>query len=54
MRAEILADPAWQAREAVISLADVMDAEALIVVNALRGVIAIDRAKSLEVPLTQI
>jgi len=54
MRAEILADPIWQAREAVISVADVMNAEALIVVNALRGVIVVDRAKSLEVPVTQI
>lgn len=51
MRAEILADPAWQAREAVVSMADVISAEALIVVNALRGVVKVDRDKSLKVPV---
>jgi para-aminobenzoate synthetase / 4-amino-4-deoxychorismate lyase len=47
MRKAILSDPTWQAKEAVLLPADVIEAETVILVNALRGVIAIDRHNSL-------
>jgi para-aminobenzoate synthetase/4-amino-4-deoxychorismate lyase len=37
MRAELLADPAWQAEERTLTRADLARAEALVVCNALRG-----------------
>ena len=36
-RGLLLADPAWNAREAVLTLQDLREAEALVVCNALRG-----------------
>ncbi|MFZ4514622.1 MAG: aminotransferase class IV, partial [Geothrix sp.] len=36
-RGLLLADPAWAAREAVLTLRDLREAEALVVCNALRG-----------------
>ncbi len=36
-RGLLLADPAWDAREAVLTLRDLQEAEALVVCNALRG-----------------
>lgn len=37
MRSIILNDPKWQAREANLSIADVMNAEEIMLSNALRG-----------------
>jgi para-aminobenzoate synthetase/4-amino-4-deoxychorismate lyase len=37
MRAVLLADPAWQARESILTLQDLRAADAVIVCNALRG-----------------
>ena len=37
MRGLILADPAWAAREAALTLADLRRAERIMVCNALRG-----------------
>jgi len=37
MRSVILNDPTWQAREANLSVADVMSAEEIMLSNALRG-----------------
>lgn len=39
MRAQLLADPAWRAEERRLTRADVEQAEALVVCNALRGVL---------------
>ena len=39
MRAELLEDPAWQAREAHLTLADLRRAERIVLTNALRGAI---------------
>jgi para-aminobenzoate synthetase/4-amino-4-deoxychorismate lyase len=41
MRAELLSNPAWGSREAVLTPADVKAAERVVVVNALRGVIEV-------------
>lgn len=37
MRAVLLDDPAWQATEATVTLADLRAAEEIVVCNALRG-----------------
>lgn len=37
MRRAVLADPAWDAREAVLTRDDLLDAQALMICNALRG-----------------
>jgi para-aminobenzoate synthetase/4-amino-4-deoxychorismate lyase len=42
MRAKLLTDPAFQAREAVISANDVITADQVLLVNALRGIIHVD------------
>jgi para-aminobenzoate synthetase / 4-amino-4-deoxychorismate lyase len=41
MRSVILNDPLWQAREANLSVADVINAEDVMLSNALRGVIMV-------------
>ena len=40
MRARLLEDPQWHAKEAVLTLDDLRDAEAIVVCNALRGVLS--------------
>jgi para-aminobenzoate synthetase/4-amino-4-deoxychorismate lyase len=37
MRQVLLADPQWDAAEAVITRADLLDAQEIVVCNALRG-----------------
>jgi branched-subunit amino acid aminotransferase/4-amino-4-deoxychorismate lyase len=40
MRATLLADPAWDARERVLTLDDLLRADEIVVCNALRGPLA--------------
>jgi para-aminobenzoate synthetase / 4-amino-4-deoxychorismate lyase len=44
MRAKLLADPTFNAQEAVISVNDVLTADDVLLVNALRGIIHVDAA----------
>lgn len=44
MRSKMLGDPAWNAQEAVLYPDDIKRADRLVLVNALRGVIEVDRS----------